>query len=163
MTIAIYAGSFDPPTLGHFSIISEAAKIFGHVVVLVANNPEKKYFLSDEERVLAVRQSISGIVNVSVDFTDKLVIDYARRVGATVLVRGMRDNSDSSYELLLAQTNKALMSNLSTVIIPANAALAEVSSSRVREAMAKGERFESYCTPAVIRILKEKIASQVKK
>ena len=157
MTLAIYAGSFDIMSIGHLSVISEAAKIFGHVIVLVANNPNKQYVLTKEERISTVRDSISGLVNTSVAYTDGLVVDYARQVGANVLVRGMRDSSDCAYELALAKTNKAL-SGISTVVLPAS--LTDISSSMIREKFNNGEAFGVYCPPPVAALLATKLAAR---
>ncbi len=93
MSIAVYPGSFDPVTLGHLSVIRQAARLYPHVVVLVAINPEKRGLFSIEERVLLVRDSVKRFPNVSVDATEGLVVDYAREIGATVLVRGLRGAS----------------------------------------------------------------------
>lgn len=158
MTIAIVAGSYDPISLGHLSVIAEAARLFGHIVVLIANNDSKTYLLTNEERLSTVREATAGIVNCSVDFTEGLVIDYAKRVGATVMVRGMRNQSDSAYELVLAENNRAMMPNLSTVILPA--ALTGISSSMVKQKFADGEHIGAFVPPGVFKLLKEKIGSK---
>lgn len=157
MTIAVYAGSFDPITIGHLAVIGEASRIFGHVVVLIANNPAKSYVLTDQERLEVVKTSVKSMVNVSVSFTEGLVIDYAKSIGANILVRGVRDEVDSKFEMQLAQSNKALMPNLVTVLLPSNAALTDVSSSKIKEMISRGERIDGYCPPAVVSLLKKKL------
>lgn len=157
MTIALYAGSFDPVTAGHLSVIRQAARLFGHVVVVVAVNPAKQYLLSAEERVALVREAVALHPNVTVASTDGLIVDYARNIGASVLLRGVRGATDAQFETELAQTNRALAPELSTLFLPAEAHLAEVSSSGLKERLARGEDVSAFCPPAVAAKLRERL------
>ena len=95
MTIAVYAGSFDPITAGHESIVRQAARIFSHVRVLVAVNPSKDVLFETDERVEMIAQTFRRMPQVSVDSTDGLVVEYARDMGASYLIRGVRGATES--------------------------------------------------------------------
>src|SRR5271169_2732953 len=97
--LAIYPGSFDPVTNGHLDLIERASKLFGRVVVTVARNAEKAPMFTLKERVEMLHEVIQPFPNVEVDTFDGLLVDYARRLGARVLVRGIRAISDYEYEL----------------------------------------------------------------
>jgi pantetheine-phosphate adenylyltransferase len=157
MTIAVYAGSFDPVTAGHLSIIRQAARLFGHVVVVVAVNPDKRTLLTEAERVELLRDAVALHPNVSVASTKGLVVDYARAIGASVLLRGVRGATDAQFETALAQANRALAPELATLFLPAEAHLAEVSSSRLKEKLAHGEDVSAFCPPAVAARLRERL------
>jgi pantetheine-phosphate adenylyltransferase len=158
MTIAVYAGSFDPVTAGHLSVIRQAARLFGHVVVVVAINPEKRTLLSVSERVELLREVVSPHPNVTVASTEGLIVDYARAIGASVLLRGVRGATDAQFETTLAQANRALAPDLSTLFLPAESHLAEVSSSRLKEKLARGEDVSDFCPPAVAAKLRQRLS-----
>ena len=99
MKIAIYPGSFDPITKGHLDILKNASGIFDKVIIAVARNGEKKGFLSTEERVELIKKSIEGLDNVEVDAFEGLTIEYAKKRGAEILIRGLRAVSDFEYEM----------------------------------------------------------------
>ncbi|WP_434388763.1 pantetheine-phosphate adenylyltransferase [Melittangium boletus] len=159
MTIAVYAGSFDPVTAGHLSILRQAARLFGHVVVVVAHNPDKRTLLTAPERVELLREVVAHHPNVTVASTDGLIVEYARRIGASVLLRGVRGATDAQFETTLAQANRALAPELSTLFLPAESHLAEVSSSRLKEKLARGEDVSDVCPPAVVARLRQHLAS----
>ncbi len=159
MTIAVYAGSFDPVTAGHLSILRQAARLFGHVVMVVAHNPDKHTLLSAPERVELLREVVAHHPNVTVATTDGLIVEYARRIGASVLLRGVRGATDAQFETTLAQANRALAPELSTLFLPAESHLAEVSSSRLKEKLARGEDVSDFCPPAVVARLRQHLAS----
>ncbi|MBJ6761728.1 pantetheine-phosphate adenylyltransferase [Myxococcaceae bacterium JPH2] len=159
MTIALYAGSFDPVTAGHLSVIRQAVRLFAHVVVVVAVNPAKHTLLSAEERVALVREAVTLHPNVSVMHTEGLIVDLARAMGATVLLRGVRGATDAQFETELAQHNRALAPELSTLFLPAEAHLAEVSSSALKARLARGEDVSPHCPPAVLAKLRERLAA----
>lgn len=161
MTIALYAGSFDPVTAGHLSVIRQASRLFGHLVVVVAVNPNKRTLLSPEERVALVREAVALHPNVTVTHTEGLVVDLARAIGASVLLRGVRGATDAQFETELAQTNRALAPELSTLFLPAEAHLAEVSSSALKQRVAQGEDVSAYCPPAVAAKLRERLSATV--
>ena len=117
MKIAIYPGSFDPITKGHLDILKNASGIFDKVIIAVARNGEKKGFLSTEERVELIKKSIEGLDNVEVDAFEGLTIEYAKKRGAEILIRGLRAVSDFEYEMQLSQTNSALCDEIKTVFL----------------------------------------------
>jgi pantetheine-phosphate adenylyltransferase len=158
MTIAVYAGSFDPVTAGHLSVVRQAARLFGHVVVVVAVNPNKNSLLSADERMALVREAVRLHPNVTVARTEGLIVDFAREIGASVLLRGVRGATDAQFETELAQNNRALAPELSTLFLPAEAHLAEVSSSGLKERVARGEDVSAFCPPAVAAKLRERLA-----
>ena len=162
MTIAVYAGSFDPVTAGHLSVIRQAARLFGHVVVVVAINPDKRTLLTVAERMELLREVVALHPNVTVASTEGLIVDYARAIGASVLLRGVRGATDAQFETTLAHANRALAPDLSTLFLPAEAHLAEVSSSHLKEKLARGEDVSSFCPPAVAAKLRERLSPSLR-
>ena len=141
MSIAVYAGTFDPVTAGHLSVIRQAARLFAHVVVVVAVNPDKRTLLLPEERLRLLREVVALHPNVSCQSTPGLVVDFARAIGASVLLRGVRGATDAQFETELARLNKQVAPELSTLFIPAEAHLAEVQLQRAQgEAAARRGR-----------------------
>jgi pantetheine-phosphate adenylyltransferase len=158
MTIAVYAGSFDPVTAGHLSVVRQAARLFGHVVVVVAINPDKRTLLTVAERMELLREVVALHPNVTVASTEGLIVDYARAIGASVLLRGVRGATDAQFETTLAQANRALAPDLATLFLPAESHLAEVSSSRLKEKLARGEDVSDFCPPAVAAKLRSRLS-----
>lgn len=133
MKIAIYPGSFDPITKGHLDILQTATQIFDKVIIAVARNSEKQGFLPVETRVQLIKESVKDLENVEVDFFEGLTINYARKKGATVLIRGLRAVSDFEYELQLSQANSALASEIKTVFLTTKPKYNFISSSTIKE------------------------------
>lgn len=133
MKIAIYPGSFDPVTKGHLDILKNASEIFDKVIIAVAHNGEKKGFLTVEERVMLIKESIKGFNNVEVDAFEGLTIEYAKKHGAEVLIRGLRAVSDFEYEMQLSQTNSALCPEIKTVFLITKPKYNFISSSTIKE------------------------------
>lgn len=157
MIIAIYAGSFDPMTRGHLEVIRRAARLFDHVRVLVAQNPSKTPLFSLEERVELIRAQVTPFVNVSVDGTCGLTVEYAKRVGATVLLRGFRDAKDAEGEAELAQLNEALAPELQSVLIPSPQGFDQVSSSGIKARLLAGDDVSPWLDDEVARRLRERL------
>ena len=135
MTTAIYPGSFDPVTYGHLDIIKRAAKISDRLVVGVLRNSEKVPMFSEQERVEMIRECIEalGLQNVEVKTFSGLTVDFARSLGASFLVRGLRAVTDFEYELQLSQINQKLDPEIDTVFFTTNLKYAYLSSSIVKE------------------------------
>ena len=133
MTVAIFPGSFDPVTNGHIEILRSGAEIFDKVIIAVSYNINKQGFLPLETRVELIKKSVAGIKNVEVDYYTGLTVEYAKRKGANVLLRGLRTVSDFEYETQIAQTNMALNSKIKTVFLSAEPKLSYISSSAVKE------------------------------
>ena len=146
---AICPGSFDPVTYGHIDIIHRAAALFDEVVVVVANNPDKKRHFSVQQRVAFLRQSLSDIKNVSVDVCDGLTADCAREKGAVAIVRGLRAMTDFEYEFQLALTNKKLYPECDTVFLTTRAENLYMSSSLVRQLAGFGGDTSEFVPPCV--------------
>lgn len=149
MTLAVYAGTFDPITAGHLSVVRAAARLFGHVRILVAVNPEKRTLFSREERVEMIREVTGRFPNVSVDATEGFVVEYAREIDASFLVRGIRGATDAVFETELSQGNRLLAPEISTILLPAEPGLSEVSSSALKEMARRGEDISRFCAPSV--------------
>jgi pantetheine-phosphate adenylyltransferase len=156
--IAIYAGTFDPITAGHLSVIAQAAGIFQFVRVLIAHNPDKRTLFTRDERVALAREVTAKMPNVSVDATDGYVVEYAKQIGARFLVRGIRGASDATFETTLAQQNRALAPDVQTVLLPAEPALSEVSSSSLKALARAGSALDTHCPPAIARALRDRLA-----
>ena len=117
MRIAICPGSFDPITNGHLDIIARAAKLFDHVEVAVLQNSSKKCVFSVEERVDMIRDCIGELPNVSASSFDGLLVDYAKKIGATAIVKGLRAVSDFDYEFQMALFNKEINAEVRVFVV----------------------------------------------
>ena len=134
----LVTGSFDPITVGHLDIIARASKLFDSVIVVVANNEEKKYMFSIDERVAIAEKAVEGIDGVSVMRCDGLVADFAKMHDADAFVRGIRGGADVAYEHNMADVNFASC-GVDTVMLFAKPHLHDVSSTVVRKALENGE------------------------
>lgn len=160
MKIAVYPGSFDPPTLGHLDIIRRAAAQFDRVIVCVMYNSEKHGLFTPEERVALLRRSLAqqeGVENVEVDRDNGLLADYARRRGASCLVKGLRRVADFESEMQMADINRTLSPGLDTLFLTARPELAFLSSTIVKElaryrAQMKGAVAESIAQDVLRRV-----------
>lgn len=133
MKIAVYPGSFDPVTKGHIDILKNGAEIFDKVIIAVANNSEKNSFLSVSERVALIKESVRDLENVEVDSFDGLTIEYAKKVGAKVILRGLRAVSDFEYEMQLSQANSALSGEIKTIFLITKPKYNFISSRTIKE------------------------------
>ena len=136
--IAVFAGSFDPFTLGHLDIVRRAASLFDELWVLLAVNASKKYYFDEATRAEMVRKAVADIPNVKVDVYDGLTVDFMKRVGAKFLVRGIRGASDVEYEQTVAWNNKILYPECETVFLSSAPEHLMVSSTVVRELLKAG-------------------------
>ena len=134
MNAAIYPGSFDPMTLGHFDVIKRASKMFDRLIVSVLDNKAKNALFSVEERVSILKEVVKDLPNVEVDSFSGLLVDYARQKNIHISVRGLRAITDFEYELQIAQTNRLLSKGmLDTVFLTTSLEYAYLSSSGVKE------------------------------
>lgn len=133
MTIAVYPASFDPITNGHLDVASRAARLFDQVILAAADRPNKKLLFTTVERMEMLRLAVAHLPNVRVDSFNTLVVEYAQRVGATVLVRGLRASTDFEHEFQMAHINHRLSPLIETVCLMADQQYTFLSSSAVRE------------------------------
>lgn len=138
MKIALFPGSFDPFTRGHEAIVRQALTLFDKVVVAIGENIGKNSLLSTEERIKLIEQLYANDERVEAIAYSTLTGDVARAVGASAIIRGVRNTIDFEYERTLAQTNKRLFPEIETILLLTPADLADVSSSAVRELLAFG-------------------------
>ena len=136
--IAVFAGSFDPFTLGHLDIVKRAAALFDELWVLLAVNASKKYLFDENVRLEMARKAVAEIPNVKVDSFDGLTVDFMKRVGAKFLVRGIRGAADVEYEQTVAWNNKVLYPECETVFLSSAPEHLNVSSTVVRELLKVG-------------------------
>ena len=156
MKIAIYPGSFDPITNGHLDILERSLKAFDKVIVLVAVNANKKSVFSIEERVTMIKDAVKGYENVEVDKTEGLTVDYAKKVGAVALIRGLRAVSDFEYEFQLAAANHYANPDIEMVFFMAKPEISFISSSSINELHNSGVDVSSLVPPSVMRAYKNK-------
>ena len=160
MTKAIYPGSFDPITLGHLDIIRRIQPYFSELTVLVANSQRKKYLFSLEERVALIEANLNGLDKVHIDKCDGLIVDYAQKTGARVIVRGLRAISDFEYEFAMANMNNRLHSGVETMIVFTRPEYGFVSATMVKEVAHHDGDLTNLVPPNVVDALRERIASQ---
>lgn len=160
MRKVIYPGTFDPVTFGHVDIIKRARELFDGVVVTVAINPTKKPLFTIEERVNMIKESLNGFDNVVVDSFDGLVVDHARSVGATGIIRGLRAVSDFEYEFQMALMNRKLDGNIATIFLMPHEKYTYLNSTIVRNLASLGSDVSDFVPEEVQKALKEKFKKE---
>jgi pantetheine-phosphate adenylyltransferase len=156
MLKAAFPGSFDPPTLGHMNIIQRAAGIFDELLVVVAENRQKKYLFSAEERVSMLRRLVESTKNVSICVCDSLIVDFLKKREIRLLIRGVRGMEDFSYEFELSMMNKALNSGIETIFMTTDPEYFVLRSSSIKELASFGGDVSGMVPPPVAEDLKEK-------
>jgi len=154
--LAVYAGSFDPVTLGHLDLIERASALFSDVIVAVGVHPTRHPLFSVEERLSMLEEVTKPMTNVSVESFDMLLIDFCRQRQARVIVRGLRAATDFEYELQIAHANADLSPEVDTIFLPTRTKHGFVSASLVREIASHGGDVSRYAPPVVCDLLKKK-------
>ncbi len=157
MITALVPGSFDPPTNGHIDVVERVASVFQRVVVGVVGNPSKSPLFSAQERVELLSEICAPWPHVEIASFDGLLVDFARDVGASAIVKGLRAMTDFDYELQLAQMNRHL-SGIMTMFVATKPALGYLSSSLVKEVASFGGSVDGLVPPTVFTALKERFA-----
>jgi pantetheine-phosphate adenylyltransferase len=155
---ALYPGTFDPPTNGHIDLIQRGAKLFEHLTVAVLRNPVKNPLFTVEERVEMLTESTAAIGNVSVATFDGLMVDFARQLGATAVLRGIRAISDYEHEFQMALMNRRLAPEIETVFLQPAGRYSFVSSRMVKEVLSFGGDIAGLVPPNVLKRLRSRIA-----
>lgn len=160
---AIYAGSFDPITNGHLNLIERSLRIFDHLIVAVAINPRKQPLFSVAERLELIRSSIAEDqrARVTVDSFEGLLVHYAKRQKADVLVRGLRAVSDFEFEFQMANMNRHLDDSIETMFMMTGEEAFYISSSFIREVATFGGSVEGMVPPVVLQKLQERFPKKV--
>jgi pantetheine-phosphate adenylyltransferase len=156
--LAIYAGTFDPLTLGHMDLIERSAEIFDRLILAVAEEPPKDQLFEPEERVAMAREVVKGLANVEVESFNGLLVEYARRRRATVLIRGLRAYSDFEYEFQMALTNRKLAPEIETLFMMPKETHSYVSSSTVKEVAMLGGDTSDFVPECVQKVLARKFS-----
>lgn len=158
---ALCPGTFDPVTNGHLDIIERASRRFDRVIVAVLRNPAKEPLFAVEERVAMLKEACADLPNVEVDSFSGLLVDYARRRGAGIIVKGLRAVSDYEYEIQMAQMNHRISAGeVETVFMTTNPAWSFISSSLVKEVARFGGSVDGLVPPVVADRLTERLARE---
>ncbi len=150
---AIYPGSFDPITNGHIDLIHRASKLFDEVIVAITQNVSKSGFLSIKERTLAANNAVNSMNNIRVLSFDSLLVDFAKKHNAQIIIRGLRAVSDFEYEFQLSGMNKRLNPHIETLFMTPSEEFANISSSLVREILLLGGDISTFVPENVRSIL----------
>ncbi len=157
MKIAIYPGSFDPFTYGHQNIIERSVKVFDQIIVAVAHNTSKKTIFTVEERVEILNEVFKNRDDVKVDYFEGLLVEYIKKMGTNVVLRGMRTVSDFEFEMQMALANKTLSSELETVFMVTDSEFSHISSSVIKEVVSLNGS-ASHMVPKIVETrLREKL------
>ena len=157
-TRGIYPGTFDPVTFGHIDLIKRALGVFDEVVIAVAHHtPEKKPFFSVAERIELLRRATLGLKGVTVEDFEGLVVDYARKKGASAMIRGIRMLSDFEYEFQMALTNRKLAEDIETIFLMPHESYSYISSRHVKEVAALNGNVSAFAPDFVVEAIKKKI------
>jgi len=152
--IAVFPGAFDPPTYGHVDVIDRGRRLFDELVVAVGQNPAKRALFSQAERVAMLGELVAEMPNVRVDAFEGLTVDYARRVGAAAILRGIRNTSDLQFEFQIALTNREV-AGVETVFIMTSVQYAFTSSNLIKQIAGMGGDISSLVPPLVVKRLAE--------
>ncbi len=154
--VAIYAGTFDPVTFGHIDLIKRAKEIFPELIVAVAHNPHKKPLFSVKERLSMLKEATSEQKGLEVCDFDGLVVDFAHKRKAKVLIRGLRMVSDFEYEFQMALTNRKLSADVETIFLMPHESYSYLSSKLLKEAASLGADLSNFVPSFVEKALKKK-------
>ena len=149
--VAIFPGSFDPITLGHFDIVERATPLFDKIIIAIGQNSQKKYMFTLEERMEFIRKTFVNFPNVEVDHFEGLTIDYCHSKNVNFILRGLRNPADFEFEKAIAQTNRELTKDnkVETIFLLTSASKSFISSSIVREILTFGGNYEILVPDAV--------------
>lgn len=159
-TVAVYPGSFDPPTFGHLDIVERSSRVFSRVIVAVAKNIRKHTIFSPSERMDMLRRLTREYPNVEVDSFRGLLVEYVESMGAHVVVRGLRAISDFEYEFQMAHMNKKLAPSVDTVFMMTGERYSYISSNITKEIARFGGKIDDLVPPLVRARVKRKIAAR---
>jgi pantetheine-phosphate adenylyltransferase len=160
-TLAVFPGSFDPITNGHLDIVDRALAVFDRVRMAILRNPEKQPLFSVDERLALIREAYRGNPRVEADSFSGLLVDYAEKAGASVIIRGIRAISDWEYELQMGLMNRRLNPQIETVFMIPAESYSYVSSRLVKEVFQLGGRVSDLVPPIVERRLREKYGALI--
>ncbi len=153
MRIAVFPGSFDPITLGHYDIVERAAPLFDKIIIAIGQNSQKKYMFSLEQRMNFIKKTFEHFPNIEVDYFEGLTIDYCHSKNVNFILRGLRNPADFDFEKAIAQTNRELTqeNKIETIFLLTSASKSFISSSIVREILTFGGNYE-LLVPDSVRI-----------
>ena len=157
MQNVIYPGSFDPLTFGHIDVVERAVKIFDKVIVAVAKNPDKAPTFTLQERVAMIKEVTKNQPKVEVDAFDGLLVEYAEKKGASVILRGIRALTDFEYEFQMALTNRKLADNIETIFMMPSESYSYLSSRIIKEIARLGGDIRDFVPESVAKRLLERI------
>ena len=152
----VYPGTFVPVTNGHMDLVERSIRIFGEVIVAVAENPKKAPLFPLEERIAMLKAVTVNYKNVVIEGFDGLLVEYVRKKGAVAIIRGLRAVSDFEYEMQMALMNRRLDSNIETVFLMPNVEYSFITSTIVKEAASYGGDVSSLAPQVIVEKLKEK-------
>jgi pantetheine-phosphate adenylyltransferase len=152
---AVYPGTFDPFTNGHIDLVRRALRLFPRLIVAVARNPQKAPLFTLEDRLAIIREAVESLSRVEVDTFDALTVDYVRKKGAQVILRGVRAVSDFESEFAMALMNRKISEEIETVFLMPNQAYTYLSSRLVKEVALLGGNVDDLVPPLAAKLLKE--------
>ncbi|MGQ9844754.1 MAG: pantetheine-phosphate adenylyltransferase [Caldisericia bacterium] len=155
--IAVYPGSFDPPTYGHLDVIKRALKIFDRLIVLVSDSKNKNYMFTKEERLIMVKEMVKNINGVVVENLPGLLIDYLKERKIKIVIRGLRITSDFDYEFQMSSFNRVLCPEIETIYIISDIKYTLLSSSLVRELISNNGEINKFVPPEVEKFIKNRV------
>ncbi len=162
MIRALFPGSFDPPTNGHINIVRRAAGIFDVVSIVIAVNPNKHYTFSAEERYGMMHELVADMDNVDVHLWDRLIVEFADREDAKVMIRGVRALDDFEYEFELSMLNKGLNPRVETILMPTDPQYFVLRSSAIKELARLGGDISTMVPPPVVTAIEEKLKQEAR-
>lgn len=160
MKNAVYAGSFDPITLGHIEVIEKSHKLFDHLYIVIAQNTQKKGLFTVTERQRQIATAVARFENVSVVVSDRLTVQAAQELQAQYLIRGVRGNVDLESEMAIAELNSTLDESIQTLFIPASSQTRAISSSMIKEIASFGGDVTQFVPQNVVQDFKRKFEEQ---